>query len=440
MTAPNKTPEIKDAPRSGGMFVTVPRQDQDPLTKNRGKNPPLIDRLKKSGLDPQKLLDIARPGSATKSTTSLRHRLILIGFLLFVALPSAAFSAYMIFWASDQYHSTTAFAVRSANQAAATDILGMMLDSGSESPTSNSYIVNDYLQSQAIIEDLSHTIDLEAIFNRDQADWLFRLGTDLPIEDKIDYWNRMVDINFDATSGVIYVEVRTFHPDDSVTLATAILQRSEVLVNKLSEVNRRQSVRFAEETVARAEARLKVIRRQMLAYRDGTQEVSPEDNAKIAMEMISALDQQVVAKQAEMKTLATYLNSDSPRIRLLYEEINALESQITTERQRLGGGTSGDNGTSANDNRLAVRISDYSDLKLEEEFANQFYTTALAGLEKARQDADQKHMYLATFIKPTLSQQAQYPQRFLYSFAFFLMLAGFWTVVVLMYYNIRDRT
>lgn len=439
MPLKQKPTDTPSSAAKAGDVSTLPIRTKDSRPLKPSRDAPLLDRLKRSGLDPQKLLDLALPGKTGKVAAKRRHRMILLGYLFVVGLPSLLFAAYMVFWASDQYHSTAAFAVRSAKTAAATEILGMVLDSGSESTTSNSYIVNDYLQSQAILEDLKGKIDLEAIFNREGADWLFRMGRGLPIEDELDYWNRMVDVSYDATSGVIYVEVRSFHPEDSLQIGDAILQRSEILVNKLSEVNRRQSIRYAEETVARAEARLKTIRRQMLAYRDETQEVSPEDNAKIAMEMIAGLDQRVVAKEAEKKTLETYLNASSPRIRLLSQEIGALKTQIAAERQRLGGGAAaGEAG--ARDDRLAVRIGDYTDLKLEEEFANKFYTTAMAGLEQARQDADQKHMYLATFITPTLSEQAQYPHRYLYSLGVFLLLLGLWTVAVLMYYNVRDRT
>lgn len=422
--------------------VAIPQKRKKSAPKDAQKQSPLVDRLKKSGLDPHKLVDLALPGTSSKSKAKRRHRLIVFGFCLIVLLPSILFSGYMFFWASNQFHSTTSFAVRSSSQSAATDILGMVLDGSSDSTTSNSYIVSDYLQSQAVLEDLESSLNLEAIFNRPGADWLFRMGKGLSIEQQLAYWNSMVSISFDVTSGVMTVEVRTFRPEDSVNIAKAILYRSETLVNNLSESNRRQSVRYAEETVARAEARLKAIRKQMLAYRDETQEVSPEDNARIAMEMISNLDKEVVSKQAELKTLKTYLNDQSPRVRLLNQEISALKTQIESERRRLGDGPSrGANATGAGSkDRLALRISNYSDLKLEEEFANKFYTTALAGLESARQDADQKSMYLATFIKPTLSQEAQYPHRFLYSLGVFLTLFGLWGVAVLMYYNIRDRT
>jgi capsular polysaccharide transport system permease protein len=431
-----KDPELVSAKSDLTPIPVQPRQGRIAKSTNDST---LIERLKKSGLDPQKLLDLATSSGANVSQTKRRHRIIVIGYVLIVAIPSMVFSVYMFFLASDQYQSTTAFAVRSSNASAATEILGMVLDGGGESPTSNSYIVNDFLQSQTIVEEMDEALDLAKVFNKDGADWLFRMGSDLSIEDKLRYWQSMVDVNYDATSGVIYVNVRTFNPDDSVKISREILNRSEQLVNQLSDVNRRQSVRFAEETVARAEARLKAIRRQLLTYRDETQEVSPEDNVRIAMEMIASLDQSLAQKEAEKKTLQSYLDENSPRIRLLNEQINALKAQSANERRRLGIG-SGNAGKSNKNDRLAVRIANYSELKLEEEFAKQFYTTALAGLEQARQDADKRHMYLATFIEPTLSEQAQYPHRFLYSLAGFLILGGLWTVVVLMYYNVRDRT
>lgn len=441
MSSAKKAPETSvSSPRMGEVHE-LPATKSGSLVTPARKDISLVERLRKKGLDPQKLLDLALPATTAKSVTKFRHRLIYIGFLFLVVLPSAAFSAYMFFWASDQYHSTTAFAVRSSDPVAATEILGMVMGgTGSESTTSNSYIVTDYIQSQAIIEELSSELDLQGIFNKEGADWLFRMGAGLPVEDQLDYWNRMVDVSFDSTSGVIYLEVRSFEPQNSVEIASAVLERSERLVNQLSEANRRQTVRYAEESVARAEARLKVIRKQMLAYREKTQEVSPEANAEIAAEMIAALDQERATRQAEMTTLKSYLDDGSPKIRMLHKQIEALENEIEQVRQRLGSGVSAGNPIGDRRDNLSLRLADYSELAVEEEFAQQLYVTSLAGLEQARQDADSKSLYLATFIQPTLSEKAQYPGRFLYSLAVFLMLAGFWCVGVLMYYNIRDRT
>jgi len=418
-------------------------QPQGPAV-NRKSSQQLLSRLKNSGLDPQKLLDVTLASSSRKTAKQMRRRAVILTFIGFVLLPAFVVAVYMFAFASDQYHSTTAFAVRNSQSVGATEILGMVLNTGADSTTSNSYILNDYLQSQTIVEDVSKTTDLDQIFNREGADWYFRMGEEIPIENRIDYWNSMVDVEFDSTSGVIFVEVRAFSPDDALNLSSIILERSERLVNKLSEDNRRETVRFAEETVARAEARLKVIRQQMVTYREETQEVSPEENARIAIEMIGELDQQLAAKDTERSTLLTYLDKDSPRIRILTEQINSLQRQIENKRKRLGGGgaeqDAANDPTSAGNRSISYRISDYSALALEQEFAEQFYTTALAGLEQARRDAASKHTYLATFIPPTLSEDAQYPDRFIYVLSAFLLVFGLWVVGVLTFYNLRDRT
>lgn len=438
MTSTNKLTGVEN--ESKGAVFKLPSKKGGSVAKTANPEGKLVTHLKKSGLDPQKLLDLALPSTTAKSVAKTRHRMILLGFFLFVALPSTAFSAYMFFWASNQYHSTAAFAVRSAEPVAATEILGMVMGGGgSDSTTSNSYIVTDYIQSQAILEELTEDLDLQTIFNRESSDFLFSMGFDLPIEKLLDYWNGMIDVSFDATSGVIYVEARSFRPDDSVAIAQAVLDRSEILVNKLSEENRRQTVRYAEEAVARAEARVKAIRMQMLAYRQETQEVNPEANATITAEMIANLDQQRASREAEKATLMSYLDENSPRIRMLDQQIAALEGEIASIRQRLGTGGRqvGEGGGHKN---LSLRLADYQELAVEEEFAQQLYVTSLASLESARQEADNKSLYLATFINPTLSEEAQYPGRFLYSLAVFLMLLGFWAVTIMLYYNVRDRT
>lgn len=402
----------------------------------------MLDRLKSSGLDPQKLLDATLATNTRRSAKMMRRRALIASFVGMVLLPAIAISIYIFLIASDQYHSTTAFAVRNSQATPATEVLGMVLNTGGESTTSNSYILHDYLQSQAIVEDISKTIDLEEIFNNNGADWYFRMGKDQSIEDKVDYWNDMVSVNFDATSGVIFVEVRAFSAEDALKLSTLVLGQSELLVNQISESSRRQSVRFAEESVARAEARLKVIRKQLVNYREETQEVSPEENARIAAEMIGQLDQAVAAKETEKNTLMTYLDAESPKIRMLTREIESLRQQIDTERKRLGAGTFLTQNTGKEDKgrSISFRIADYSELALEKEFAEQLYTTALAGLEQARHEADAKHIYLATFIPPTLSEDAQYPDRYIYALCAFLLIFGVWIVCVLGYYNIRDRT
>lgn len=396
------------------------------------------NRLKTVGLDPAQLIrarQIAEEGHVLRPS---RHRWIRLSFLFAVLLPSIAAAIYLFFIAADQYHSRAAFAVRSIENTGATDLLGLVVKGSGATTTSDSYIISDYLQSQAAVEEASQALDLEAIFNRGSADWFFRMGNELPIEDKVRYWNSMVDVNYDSTSGLIVVETRAFTPQDARALAEIVVQNSERLVNRLAENAHRESIRFAKQEVALAEARLKIFRKELLEYREETQEISPLENAKITLELIASLEQALTKNNAELKTLRQYLDPQSPQIRILERQISSLEEQIRAERQRLGNGEDASGEIAARS--ISSRLASYEELELEREFAERAYTASLATLEKARAEADAKQIYLAVSLRPSLSEEAQYPERLFTSFAIFLGLAGFWLVGVLIYYNIRDRS
>ncbi|NRG18543.1 RkpR, polysaccharide export protein [Rhizobiales bacterium] len=398
-------------------------------------------RLKDAGLDPAQFTrDPSSARRAHRTRKPLRHRIVSLSFLLAVVIPSIVTALYMFLFAADQYHSRAAFAVRSVESTGATDLLGLVVQGGGATNVSDSYIINDYLQSQAVVEDVAREIDIVSAFNHRDADWFFRMGDDLSIEEKVDYWNDMVDVDFDSTSGLIFVNARAFTAKDAQAITGKIVENSDILVNRLSEDSHRESLRLARQEVARAEARLKVFRKELLAYREATQEISPLENAKITIELIGTLEQELTKNQAELKTLSQYLDPSSPQVRILQRQIESLKEQIAAERQRLGDGRTNEGSDSSAGRTISNRIASYEELELEREFAERLYTAALSSLEKARAEADAKQTYLAVFQKPTLSQEAQYPERGMTSLLVFLGLLAAWGICVMVYYNIRDRS
>jgi len=77
---------------------------------------------------------------------------------------------------------------------------------------------------------------------------------------------------------------------------------------------------------------------------------------------------------------------------------------------------------------------------VDAEYAEQSYRAALTALEAARDDAARQSRYLATYIKPTMAQDSEYPQRFILGGLSALFLLLFWSILSLIYYSIRDRS
>ncbi len=373
------------------------------------------------------------------SSIRLRHAMIIGSFVAFVAIPATLASAYMIFVAADQYHSSASFSVRSIEAAGTPDILGMFSQASTGNTLSDSYILMDFVRSERMLAEVEKNFDLEKIYAARGLDYFYGMAAGMPLESKLEYWRSMIDINFDHASGIMQLQVKAFDPQQSQEIATFVIKQSEALINDLSASARDGVLRAAQDEVHRAESRLAKARTGVRQYRDASQEVNPVEGAKLAAQLIGGLEAQLVQMNADLATAKTQMSDDTPRMRVLKVRIASVEEQLASERQRLGSGNADGQSSDANGD-VAGRIQKYEILETEREFAERAYTVSLGSLEKARIDASNKQRYLAVFIEPTLSQLAQYPARFLNSFLVALGLLFAWAVFVMGYYNIRDRT
>ncbi|MDW9633610.1 RkpR, polysaccharide export protein [Sinorhizobium meliloti] len=388
-----------------------------------------------------RVLPEEKPDSRPKwlKKLAIRHTIIAASFLGLVALPATLASLYMAFIAADQYHSTASFAVRSIEGGVSGDILGMFTQASGGSTVSDSYILIDYILSERMAADADRRFKLEEVYATRGLDFFYGIGSDLPIEDKFAYWRDMVKVNFDHASGIMQVTVKAFEPKQAQEIAQFIVDQSDGLVNSLSLSARNDVLRAAQDEVLAGEARLSKARAGLRDYRDKSQEISPAEGAKLAVQLIGGLEGELTKLNADLATAKSQMSEDTPRIRVLKTRIESLEQQLAVERQRLG---AGERATASDDPGapdVAGRIAEFEQLETEREFAERAYTAALGSLEKARIDANNRQRYLALFIEPTLSQMAQYPTRLLNALLITLGLLFAWGIGVMSYYNIRDR-
>jgi len=397
---------------------------------------PVVPQIDPHGLEPGDL-----PERKVSWLTKLRRRHTIIGasFVGLVAVPATLATLYMTFIAADQYHSTTSFAVRSIEGGGATDILGMFTQASSGSTVSDSYILMDYILSERMVVAVDRKFKLEKVYATRGLDYFYGIGTGLPIEDKLAYWRDIVSVKFDHASGIMQVAVNAFDPKQAQEIAQFVVDRSDSLVNSLSLSARNDVLRATQDEVLAGEARLWKARVALRDYRDKSQEISPEEGAKLAVQLIGGLEEELTKLNADLATAKSQMSDGTPRIRVLKTRIESLEQQLAVERQRLGTGEKPLAASDPSATDVAGRIAAYEELATEREFAERAYTAALSALEKARIEANNRQRYLALFIEPTLSEMAQHPSRLVNSLLVMLGLLFVWGIGVMSYYNIRDR-
>lgn len=379
----------------------------------------------------------ARATGAQPARFRFRHWVAAASFVLLVLLPFAASVWYLYARAADQYHSTTAFSVRSEEiGGSAAGLLGALTQSGTVS-ASDTDILFDYLRSQEMVAAVDDRLDLRTIYNRARQgpgpkDLYFTLGDDPSIEALTDEWHRMVNVDFESHAGIIRVRANAFTPEDATAIATAVLDESSALVNRLSEQAREDAVSFARGELARIEENLKLQRAKLAEFRRENRLVDPTADVAGQMGLLSALQGELAKAMVERDQLLSFVGPDDQRVVQAERRIDAIEKRIDAERGELGAAAPG------SETALAEVVGTYEELKVDLEFANNAYTQGLAALAAARAEAGRQSRYLAAHVLPTRAEQSLYPHRAERAALVLLFLMIGWGIAMLVYYNVRD--
>ncbi len=378
-------------------------------------------------------LGVVQDGPKT-ATRGRRRWGLFLSFLALFALPVALAGSYFGFVATDRYAAGASFVIRGLDGGGAPDLVTSFTGfPASNTNTSDSYVVRNYLESPDLLREIDAELNLRGHFSQDHIDPIARLGIESSFEDMVDYWQWRIDTMYDSTTGIVSFEVQAFDPGTAVRVARSALAAADRLVNELSETARRDSVQFAADEVTRAEARVRDVSLQLAAFRAESGAVDPMVNAQLDAELLSSLEAKLVKVQSQIDEVSGSVGESSPILKQLNRQAKAYRQQIAERRSLIGAA-----GQAANA-KTAETLAGYEALLIEKQFAEQTYASAMASLEAARLDADRQQRYLGVFTRPFVPSEPAYPLR-LRNFLLFAAAAfAIWAISALVGYAVRDH-
>ena len=366
-----------------------------------------------------------------------RHGRLVKSFIGLVIVPFLIASFYLWAIADDQYGSTAGFSVRKDEGNAASELLGGLASFAGGTASGDSDILYEFIQSLEIVRAVDAAVDLRGHYSENWlSDPVFALWPDATSEDLLDYWQRIVRISFDQSTGLIELRVLAYSGEMAQKVATEILSQSQIMINDLNEQARADALRYARQDLDVAVSRLKEAREALTQFRSRTQIVDPEDDLKGRMGVMNNLQQQLAEALIEHDLLLQTAAANDPRVVQAKRRIDVIRDRIRIEREAFVSETS-ETGSVGED--YPKLISEFEGLTVDREYAEQAYRAALGALELARAKADRQSRYLAAYIQPTLPTSSEYPRRFVLSGLALLFLTLFWSILALIYYSIRDR-
>lgn len=442
---PVTQPQATTAPPALRPPKNRPPKDARPRNRNLPDAPAKPQTLPDAPPGPDRSMAFAAGPVAVPTATQQRifSRVTILSFLLCVLLPLLASAAYYAFLAVDRYAVEIKFAIRSPGGASSSDLLGLVSGgTAAGSTVADSWMVVEYLESREFLDALSGKVDLKAVYGPPRGDILTTLPADATTEEMVDFLPSVIAARYESATQIITVETQAFTPEDATRMAEAVLETSSTLINSVSEKARQDTVRLAEQEVVRAEQALRDQRAAIAAFRETEQKIDPTASVATQENVLAQLQNRLASTRTELSSLREFLAPEAPSVRVLQSQIDSLERQIATERARLGigDGDAGGAGTSSPvTDSLNRSVTLYEALKVDLDFRERAYLSALTSLEAARMEADRQQRYVATFVTPAPPQSARYPE-----VLFSLLLIGavaflIWGVLAMFLHILREH-
>jgi capsular polysaccharide transport system permease protein len=360
-------------------------------------------------------------------------------FLLLVILPTLLAALYFYAVAAPQYVSEARFVVNSrssdanAQMSAMRGLAGAALGGFGGAASGEANSVRDFLTSLDAVMEADARLDLISLWRRPEADFLARLWDTEP-ELLTRYYNSMVNVTLDPTTNVTTLRVRSFRPQDSLTLAEALLESAEALVNRLSERARNDTLRLAQQEIDIAERRVLESRSAMVRFREQERDLDSAGTAQAAVALRGQLEAALAQARAELTERLQFMRPDNPALQVTRNRIEALERQIVAERSRHT-----DTNAVVDNAVLSRQLAAYERLMLERQFADQQLASATASLENARVEVQRQHLYLARIVQPNLAVYPLYPRKLTSVASIFVGLAIAYGIGWLLIVGMREH-
>jgi BexC/CtrB/KpsE family polysaccharide export inner-membrane protein len=353
-------------------------------------------------------------------------------FLFSVVLPTLASTLYFGAIASDVYVSESRFIVRSPDKPAASGV-GLLLKSAAGFSTAGDeiYAAQNFVNSRDALRAVDKGGAFRTAYTQAGISPLDRFdpfGISGSFEELYEYYLGKVTAVQDTESSIITLTVKAYSPRDAQHINQRLLDMAEATVNRLNERARSDLIRTSSKEVAEAKLRAQSAALALSAFRNREGVVDPEKQATVQIQMVSKLQDELIATQSRLAQLRSVAPSN-PQISVLQAQANSLSAAIDAEIGKVAG-----------DRRsLSSRAAQYQRLQLESQFADRQLAVAMASQQDAENEARRKQAYVERIVEPNLADYPIEPRRIRGVLSTFVFALIVWGVLSMMLAGVREH-
>lgn len=352
-------------------------------------------------------------------------------FMITVVIPTLLSVSYFGIFASDVYVSESRFIVRSPEKPQMSGVGVLLKGAGFSNAGDEIFAAQSYVNSRDALKALNRDHAFRNAFTSPGISIFDRfdpLGLSGSFESLYVYYQGKVRTEHDTSSSITTLSVKAYSPEDARRFNEQLLVIAEATVNRLNGRARSDLIRTSSAEVMAAKERASQAALALSSFRNREGVVDPERQATVQLQMISKLQDGLIATRAQLAQLRS-IAPRNPQIVVLEAQVRSLTKDIATELDKVAGDRKS----------LSSTVAQYQRLQLESQFADRQLASAMASLQEAENEARRKQAYVERIVQPSMPDYAIEPRRLrgVVSTLLFSLIA--WGVLSMMVAGVREH-
>lgn len=389
LAQPSQAPAASSASPALGRGGPIPTRREEELAAEKALRAEMADSRLPSEDEVQDIITNNRRRLWLQKLKIRRKAGILIGIPLLAAL------VYGTIITPSSKAVSSSFVIMKAGESRNGGQLAGIMGLGGGEGLGDAYRIREYLKSREAMQIMEAKYGFLSHFSNGTFDPFSRPLT-MPIfgQDAHDFYQRKINIGIDVREGIVRLEVEALNDEDAARFANGLLELARLRTKEISDMLNRDQTASLQDDVQRAEAQMREASNELARAQRQNREVDPQLAATSAYQMISTLQTNLLARQAQRDALLSNNLTESPLLSRLNSEISSLNKQIQQQQEKLAGG---------GDRTVISAASDLGNATTKLRLSQIGLEASLRTLEQANLNNIGQRRYLVVLSKPVLA-------------------------------------
>jgi capsular polysaccharide transport system permease protein len=363
-----------------------------------------------------------------------RRRLALLAARLFafVMLPTLVAGWYFYMVATPIYSVRSEFVIQQAGPASSGGQLGGLFSGTAFATSTDSIAVQGYLQSREAMSRLDADVGFRTHFQGEEIDSLQRLEADASLEAAYKVYRKYLKISFDATEGVIRMDVMAADPALAAKWSEQLIRYAEEQVDHLTSRLRSDQMKDAQDRYDSAQKSLTDSHRHLIELQEKFKIISSETEVTMILGQITTLEGQLTQERLGLAQMEANAEPNQARMEPVKRRIATLEAEVAELRSRMTETTTGEASLAEVQGELLVAQADVQTRQM-------MMAQALQSMETALVEANRQVRYLSLSVSPIPPDEPTYPRAFENTLVTMLIMLGIYLMISMTAAILREQ-